>query len=139
MKKLFALFLVVFTLSACSSSDDGNNSSNSQITPPSWIQGTWYINSDIAMTGYRFTHDDICILSGGGITGVCMKENMNLYHGTQIVTKVDQQISDTEYKCVVTMGPQVLDFHFRKISPNKIKDVNASKTSPVGDIIYIKQ
>lgn len=137
MKKLFALFLVVFTLSACSSSDDGNNSSNSQITPPAWIQGTWYHEN--GGIGYRFTHDDICQLSGGGISGNCMKENMNLYHGTQVVTKVDQQISDTEYKCVITIGPQVLDFHFRKVSPNSIKDVNASKTSPIGDMIYIKQ
>lgn len=132
MKKLFALFLVVFTLGACSSSDDGNNSSNSQITPPSWIQGTWYINSDIAMTGYRFTHDDICILIGGGISGSCMKENINITHGTQIVTKVNQQISDTEYKCVVTIGPQVHDFHFRKVSSNSIKNL-------ANGLIFVKQ
>lgn len=136
MKKLFALFLVVFALGACSSSDDdGNNSSNSQITPPAWIQGTWVDGS----IGYRFTHDDICILIGGGMSGSCMKENINIAYGTQIVTKVNQQISDTEYKCVITIGPMVHDFHFRKISPNRIKDVNASKISHVGDIIYIKQ
>ena|SRR5690554_1193193 len=135
MKKLFALFLVVFTLSACSSSDDGNNSSNSQITPPNWIQGDWYWGDiDYYSYGYRFTHDDICQLSGGGIgiTGVCMKESMNLYHGTQVVTKVDQQISDTEYKCVITIGPQVLDFHFRKVSSNSIKNLASGQ-------IFVKQ
>ena len=119
MKKLFALFLVVFTLGACSSSDDGNNSSNSQITPPSWIQGTWVDGS----IGYRFTHDDICILIGGGMSGSCMKENINIAYGTQIVTKVNQQISDTEYKCVITIGPIVHDFHFQKVSSYSIKNL----------------
>lgn len=135
MKKLFALFLVVFTLGACSSSDDdGNNSSNSQITPPAWIQGTWYHeNGDIGMgIGFRFTHDDICQLVGGGAISNCMKENINITHGTQIVTKVDQQISDTEYKCVVTIGPQVLDFHFRKVSSNSIKNL-------ANGLIFVKQ
>lgn len=132
MKKLFALFLVVFTLSACSSSDDGNNSSNSQITPPNWIQGDWYWDIDYYSYGYRFTHDDICQLSGGGISGNCMKEGINIYHGTQIVTKVDQQISDTEYKCVITIGGQVLDFHFRKVSPYSIELVTSGQ-------IFVKQ
>ena len=81
--------------------------------------------------GFRFTHDDIWQLTGGGIGG-CMKEYMNLYHGTQVVTKVDQQISDTEYKCVITIGPQVLDFHFRKISSYSIKNL-------ANGLIFVKQ
>lgn len=132
MKKLFALFLVVFTLSACSSSDDGNNSSNSQITPPSWIQGTWVDKETYDVVGYKigyiFRSDDVCMLNIS--QEICWKETIaiqdNIPNSPKV--KVDQKISDTEYKCSITFAGQTTHFHFQKVSSNTIKNVDNGAT-----------
>ena len=133
MKKLFALFLVVFALSACSSSDDdGNNSSNSQITPPSWIQGTWVDKETYDVVGYKigyiFRSDDVCMLNIS--TETCWKETLAIQDNIPNSPKsnVDQKISDTEYKCSITVTGQTIHYHFQKVSSNTIKNVDNGAT-----------
>lgn len=129
MKKLFAIFLVVFALGACSSSDDGNNNSNSKITPPAWIQGSWGIEVDglpsLALGGYKFTADDACILQVGS-SEHCWKENIAFNNSIPNSPKitVNQEISDSEYKLSITNMGQTLRLHFRKINSTTIRNVD---------------
>lgn len=116
MKKLFAIFLVVFTLGACSSSDDGNNSSNSQITPPSWIQGTW--GYEDGMNKFKFMPDDFCLIDIG--SEICYK-NINV-PGTPEEYKMSfkQQISDSEYTLSIIHMTQTVTFKFKRKSNTEI-------------------
>ena len=136
MKKLLLFASIVLTLS-CSSDDNSSSSNNSssKITPPAWIQGTW-VMEDVATYGYKFYTDDLCQIISSHEN--CMKEYINLYQGTNVVTNVSQQISDTEYKCSITVSAITNNFHFQKISPNVIKDVNMSNSAG-RDVLFIKQ
>lgn len=133
MKKLLLIASSVLLTLSCSSSDDdsSNNSNNnsSKITPPAWIQGSYYHVSegtDAKIGGYRFYSDDICVLSY--TSEVCMKGTIDIYQGTNMYTNVEQSSTTTEYKCTITIGAQKTNYHFQKLSDNTIKDVIASNT-----------
>lgn len=66
-----------------------------------------------------------------------MKEYINVYKGTQVPTKVTQEISDTEYKCSITVASSTNNFHFQKVSSNTIKDVNMSNST--GTTVLLKK
>lgn len=123
MKKLLLMAsAMVFTLS-CSSSDDSssnnsNSNSSSKITPPGWIHGNW-MREDISNIGYTFSSNDLCTVVGG--SQYCQKEYINLYNGTGVVTNVVQSISDTEYKCSVTISMQTSTYHFQKVNSTTIR------------------
>src|SRR5690554_5897750 len=122
MKKLLLIASSVLLTLSCSSSDDdsSNNSNNnsSKITPPAWILGVWN-REDVPNMGYIFYSDDLCNFIGG--SQYCQKEYVNLYQGTDVVTNVVQSISDTEYKCTVTISMQTSNYHFQKIDGNTIR------------------
>lgn len=130
MKKIILLAsIAVLSLSCTSDSDSDNNSnnnSNSQITPPSWIQGEW-VMEDVPSAGYIFYTNDLCQTTYGNQS--CMRNYINIYQGTNVVTNVVQQISETEYKCLITVSGFTNTFHFLRVSENKIKDVNMSNSS----------
>ncbi len=123
MKKLLFMASTVMLTLSCSSSDDSsannsNNNSSSKITPPAWIQGTW-AREDLANMGYTFYKDDLCNFIGG--SQYCQKEYVNLYQGTGVVTNVVQSISDTDYKCTVTISMQTSTYHFQKVNSTTIR------------------
>src|SRR5690606_11148889 len=138
MKKLLLLACTIAFTVGCSSNDDNsynNSNNNTNITPPAWIQGTWLMEGSQNF-GYKFYSNDICQTQ---LTlDTCMKEYINLYQGTQIITNVTQQISNTEYKCVVTVSSASNNFHFQKISANVIKDINMSNLYG-HDVLLIKR
>lgn len=130
---------VLLTLS-CGTSDDSssNNNSSSKITPPAWIQGSYYHvyeGSDAKNGGYRFYSDDICVLSYN--SEVCMKGAIDMYQGTNIYTNVEQSSTTTEYKCTITIGAQKTNYHFQKLSDNTIKDVIGSNS--IGTTVLLKK
>lgn len=138
MKKLLLFACTIAFTVACSSNDDNssnNSNNNANITPPAWIQGTWLMEGSQNF-GYKFYSNDICQTQL--TSDVCMKETINLYQGYQAVTNVTQQISDTEYKCIITISGQKVNYHFQKISATTIKDVNMSNSSG-RDVLFIKQ
>lgn len=126
MKKLFAIFLVVFALGACSSSDDGNNNSNSQITPPAWIQGTWKVDPQDS-GAFKFTNNDFCQISS--FQHYCWKSAIETANPTspseQYKLSVVQEISDSRYLIIMDSGVQNIRLEFQKISDNKILWVNS--------------
>lgn len=137
MKKIILLAsIAVLSLSCTSDSDSDNNSnnnSNSQITPPNWILGTWLIEhegTEQKLGGYRFTSDNLCIVHIGNIGEICFKETIQLSQPSHGKAIVNQQITDTQYKISIQIGPSIQNFNFQKISETEIKN---------GSTIYTKQ
>ena len=132
---------VLLTLSCGTSDDSSSNNSNNnsaKITPPVWIQGVYYQvieGSDAKMGGYRFYSDDICVLAHTSET--CMKGTFDVYQGTNLYINVEQNITNTEYKCTINLGAQKINYHFQKVSDNTIKDVIMSNY--VGSTILLKR
>lgn len=145
MKKLLLMASAVVLSLSCSSSDEnsdensdnGSNNNSSKITPPAWIHGKWLIDSSV-QSGYSFYSDDICQLHIGSYEN-CMKEAVNIYNGTQVFTNVEQYISETEYKCKITISSQVLNYHFVKINNTTIKDMGLLNTNGEGVLLFKKQ
>lgn len=118
MKKLFLLIVVVFLTLSCSSSDDNINSS--QLTPPSWIHGTWarvYIDMDISIVEpfCKFTSNKFCVITSNLET--CMIESE--------LTTVSQTMTDSQYTFSFTNVGQTVSYEFIKISDTKIELVVA--------------
>lgn len=132
MKKLLLMASAIVLTLSCSSSDDNssNNSNNnsSKITPPAWIQGTWVGKETYDLTGYKvgyiFRTDDVCMLNVSHET--CWKESIDLHNNTPNAPKatVNQNISDTEYKCSITLASQTIHYNFQKVSSNTIKNID---------------
>lgn len=128
MKKIL-LFVSAVILSASCSSDDNeiNNSSNSKITPPEWIQGTWLQDNSYKL-GYKFTTNDFCQILP--TTEYCWKSVVEL---TNSVTPSDnnkssisQESSATVYSITLNIyGAQKTILSFRKKSNNEIIWSNA--------------
>lgn len=125
MKKIL-LFVsaVIFSVSCSSDDNEINNSSNSKITPPEWIQGTWTKNG----AGYKFTSDDFCQISP--MLDNCWKtqiENANsLSSPESYKLKVTQEISDSNYSILMgNSSSQSFKFVFKKKSNNEIIWSNA--------------
>lgn len=140
MKKSLIIFLTVLLFS-CSSSDDKNESSTSNIsiTPPSWIQGTWLqvlSNSPyIAEPTLRFKSDDLCLLTSS--LEQCNAENLRQSARIGVLTKVEQVITDKEYKLSITIQSQTVTYHFIKINSSKIEWVYFN--NGLGNLSLIKQ
>lgn len=105
MKKIILLAsIAVLSLSCTSDSDSDNNSnnnSNSQITPPSWIQGTWLLEhegTEQKLGGYRFISDNLCQVMVGNVGENCFKESLEMSKSIGLTTIVDQEISEGLYK-----------------------------------------
>lgn len=131
MKKLLLFASIVLTLS-CSSDDNSSSNSSSKISPPAWIQGTWVDKETYDVVGYKigyvFRSDDVCMLNVSHET--CWKETLALQDNipNSPESKIDQKISDTEYKCSITVTGQTIHYHFQKVSSNTIKNVDNGAT-----------
>lgn len=137
MKKLLLMASAIVLTLSCSSSDDNssnnsNNNNSSKITPPAWIQGTW-AREDVPNMGYTFYSDDLCNFIGGG--QYCKKEYVNLYQGTGVHINVTQEISDTTYKCTITVAVETSNYHFQKIDANTIRVVQEPGASNSNTIL----
>ena len=131
MKKLLLFAAAVVLSAACSSDNDSDGNSNnnsSKITPPAWIQGTWVDKETYDLLGYKigyiFRIDDACLLNISNET--CWKDAINLQNSSpgapQVV--VVQSVSDTQYKCSITVVSQTVYLNFQKMSTNTIKDID---------------
>ena len=89
MKQILILLVAVICFS-CSSDDDNNGSID--FHPPTWIQGTWYIEGSSA--GVKFTTDDFCDITGGEQT--CYKE-INEQSDVSITVE-NEHSTDTTYE-----------------------------------------
>ena len=67
--KILILFLTVLCVTGCSSS----GSSDSTFNPPSWIQGSWVVNSGLTGdVGYKFTSDNIYLIAASELIEYAM-------------------------------------------------------------------
>lgn len=135
MKKIFGLILLIaLSISSCSSDDDNSGNNNSSINPPNWIQGTWLLENSTVNSGFKFTTDDLCLISL--TTQTCNKETLELYDGTQIYTNVEEEITNDYYSVEITISSSVNTYQFEKVSNTKIKWLN---TGTNVNAIYVKQ
>lgn len=132
MKKLLLIASAFILSISCASSDENSNNSSdnkhSKITPPTWIHGTW-INLEIYndtgyKIGYKFTNDDLCILSNSSEN--CWKELVNNSNTVNYPypINVEQTISETEYTCSITQASQTNHYQFRKVNSKTIEILN---------------
>ena len=136
MKKLLYLFLAI-TIISCGGDDDSgnanNNSSNLTINPPSWIQGTYLIDSPFPSIGYDFKTNDFCTLSSGVAT--CYQALLDVYVDTpNFETNVYEEIDSNRYLIEITLGPTIYSYEFEKVSSTSIRQI-----VPTGELIYILQ
>lgn len=133
MKKLLLMASLLVLSVSCADIVDAeiptnNSTNNSKITPPAWIQGTWVDKETYDLTGYKmgyiFRTDDVCMLNVSHET--CWKESIDLHNNTPNAPKatVNQNISDTEYKCSITLASQTIHYNFQKVSSNTIKNID---------------
>jgi hypothetical protein len=136
---LFLFFSVI--LFSCSSSDDDiTDDSNDEettegttINPPSWIQGTWILKNSSLYSGFKFTTDDLCIISSAYYQ-CCNKETIELYKNTEIYTNVCEEITNNYYSVEITISSSVAIYQFEKVSDTEIKWLGTSS-----DVTYVKQ
>ena len=125
MKKNLLICLTFLFLS-CSSSDDSQSSTTNQISPPSWIQGTWIqtISTDPLITQplFRFKTNDFCLLSSN--LEICNAQNIEQAAKAGITTNVQQTVTDSEYILSMTIQSQTTTYRFIRISSTKIEYVN---------------
>jgi thioredoxin-related protein len=134
MKKLIGLiFILTFLLSSCSSSDDDDsNINNSGINPPEWIQGTWLLQDSPVSSGFRFTTDDVCIISFS--SQACNKQQLETFNNTDIFTNVSEEITNDYYSVEITISSSITSYQFEKISETEIKWLETTSNA-----IYTKQ
>lgn len=128
-KFILLAFLSLATFTSCSSDNGNSNSDGSpnqntqgQITPPSWIIGEWGTHMlDTFFTYYSFASDEICHLYSPTI---CYQESLDYLNQNGHSGNVIQQISDTEYICIITWANTVTKFHFVKIDETTIMSRN---------------
>jgi hypothetical protein len=132
MKKILLISLTICLLSCSSGSDDNSSNSSYQITPPSWIQGTWLqtITTDPLITNpvFRFKPNDFCSISSGLET--CQAQSIQQAAQSGASTNVEQIINDNEYQLSMTIQGQTSTFRFIKISNTKIEYVNPTSGLP---------
>jgi hypothetical protein len=132
MKKILLISLTFLFLSCSSSSDDNSSNSSNQITPPSWIQGTWLqtMSTDLLITNpvFRFKPNDFCVLSSS--LEICNAQNIQQASQAGATTNVQQTITDNEYTLSMTIQSQTTTYKFIKISNTKIEYVNPTNGLP---------
>lgn len=132
MKKttLFTALIFSMILISCSSDSDKNSNSSIKISPPAWIQGTWWEEGQIS--GFRFTSNDIITL----VSTIQQSQRELLKLGAdagQTVSAKDESTSD--YYSVELNFPagQTVIYSFNKLSDNKINWTSSPSS------IYTKQ
>lgn len=120
-KHILPLFLLLFILCSCSSDDDPTATNPNSISPPAWIQGTWFGEDDVI--GFKFTNDDFCEILGNDMTvtmETCYKETVDMVQGS-----IEQTSTDNFYSIKITFplgaSSQTKSVEFEKVSNNKIK------------------
>ncbi|WAC40907.1 hypothetical protein [Pedobacter sp. SL55] len=136
MKKSIYLVLVTIFLLSCSKKDETPESSI-KISPPTWVQGEWYLEGEATKSSaFKITSDDFCI--GAFNSYSCNKEALATYSKGKMAANVKEVKSDTDYSIEITLASQVTTYNFRKVSATKIKWTN----HPLGDLVdavYVKK
>lgn len=132
MKKILLISLTFLLIYCSSSSDDNSTNVANQITPPSWIQGTWLETTStdplITQPVFRFKSNDFCVLSSN--VEACNAQNIQQAAQSGATTNVQQTITDSEYTLSMTIQSQTTTYSFIKISNTKIEYVNPTNGLP---------
>lgn len=120
MKKIFLVSLF-FILISCSNSEN-NPTTNSTISPPSWIQGTWMgtdLNGNISSFGFRFTSDDFLLLNAN--QDFSFKQSIAQTISTGGNASVIQNISENSYGINCTIISVSYSYSFTRVSSTVIE------------------
>lgn len=132
MRKLILFSLMTIFFSCSSDSNDEPSSLNNQITPPSWIQGTWLqtmsTNPLITQPIFRFKSNDFCVLPSN--LEICNAESIKQALQAGAKTSIQQTITDSEYTLTMTIQGQTTTYSFIRKSTTKIDYVNPTNGLP---------
>jgi hypothetical protein len=71
--------------------------------------------------GYEFKTNDFCTIA---VSTSCNKAIMDMYDGaSSIETNVYEEIDSNRYYIEITIGPNIFDYEFIKISSTSIKQI----------------
>lgn len=134
MKKTLLTWALASTLfTACSSSVDDTFTTTEQTNPtagqyfhpPTWIQGSWTSGSGSSLIGFRFTNDDVTLISN--TIELSYKTTFNQYNNvTAGSCKATETITGDVYDVNMTIVSQTQVYKFKKISNTRIQWVNGT-------------
>lgn len=128
MKKVLFLFISALFLFSCSG-DNNSESLNQFLNPPTWIQGTWGLHSEISgeVPMFKFTNDDFCTIVNGGSTLTCWDAMGNTHESITI----EDTSTETSYNVSMTQAGSTTFYHFVRISDNEIQWMNSAAQNPI--------
>ena len=133
-KHILILFLLMTVLYSCSSDDEGVANSQIQINPPSWIQGTWFLEGSEIESGYKFTSNDFIIINLNIESS--QRQQLKLFSGVDSDVEVSALDSSSENSYSITLNFPGTSFNytFDRISDTEIQSTTIGVTA-----IYVKQ
>lgn len=119
MKKILFIFIAIVLLQGCNRDNDDTKKIQF-FNPPTWIQGKWGADNTAL---FKFTNDDFYTVTLNIETSYksLLQSSANLGQ----MAKVDEVITDTDYKFIMYYGSQSTEYQFKKISSTKIEWVNS--------------
>jgi len=114
MKKLILLFSLLVILTACSTSDNEENSKDN-FNPPDWIIGSWRSDNG---TMYTFRNDDIICTSEGN--RVSYKDKVAFLKSGKSTYSITETKTNDSYIAEFKVSNKTTIFSFSKISDTKI-------------------
>ena len=122
--------LIATLMLSCSSDSESNNSSNTgtngdSITPPTWIQGIWFLDQGAVEFGYEFRTQNFCSISAG--IADCWQERLDqLQDVPNTMANAYQEISSERYYLEIDYFSYEYKFEFQKVSENQIAKISIS-------------
>jgi major membrane immunogen (membrane-anchored lipoprotein) len=122
MKNLLLVLFSTLIFSCSSSSDD--NSTKSDFSIPTWLQGNWTQDVDKSTSNsFNFSSNDICVsILGSG--GQCQQQTIDFARKGGISVNVIEVSTDKNYSAEIKYSNgQSVTYAFKKVSDNSIEYV----------------
>lgn len=140
MKKILLIAIVLTSIISCSNSneeninnEENNNTKKYLLNPPTWIQGTWYMEGSNKNLGYLFKEHDICTITS--VQTDCYGWDKLPENQKSIIVK--EEADNNKYMTSFTVDDTTTTLYFRKVTSSKMEWINPANNSVV--YTYIKE
>ncbi len=117
MKHIFYFMAALLLFTACCSNDDDNNDSDNLLSPPTWIHGTWMIET----VGFTFTSNNVMLHNSPVST-----DFLETVTNSQGMVTVRDATTNSTYTVYMAQMGQTLTYKFEKVSSTQIKWISSS-------------
>jgi hypothetical protein len=123
IKTYLKIFIIVLFISNCAKNEsESEGASNSNFSPPSWIQGAWTIEYSGSKTGWKFSSSDAYMIVFGSLSAGFIETGSNIDN----VSSTDSLFSfNAPIEC--NSGNGRINYSFNKNDNSKIS-LNQSAT-----------